>query len=430
MPLGIVLTEWDAAIGTIIKGSFPAQNPLSMGEINKILMSHSISKVKEPEILELRIQNKIILSYCAKEKIASLGYSMILLVFQEDEDKQIKKYKEDLYNHGNFLFNLGKSERLSYFKKLTFDLFSKKSSRKLLFVGTSAVGKTSIKKTFFECISSEELLNKPLEPTYGLVHYNYDYFDLDLGIADLAGQEIEHFLKQSIDSEIDPFEETDVILYVFDPSFWESSKDHILDHLEEIRSILHKKQIPAEIFVFCNKIDLIPNNERDIFQSTIYKELNQFSQDHIFFTSIQEQFLPQLFRAMQIVLSHFSTRTNAMEELIFQILEDHHSTAILILHENKILLEISTKDFPSFQFSNLISFLEITTDLSRKFQEKVSSILMQVGKLNLYFNELDEYSTDKILILSTTLDSKKLAKLHQTIHFSLDYVKEFSLDER
>lgn len=72
-----------------------------------------------------------------------------------------------------------------------------------------------------------------MEPTYGLVHYKIDYFDLDLGIADLAGQEIEHYLYDSFDSEIDPFDACDLVVYVFDPPYWETNSHDIINHLKK-----------------------------------------------------------------------------------------------------------------------------------------------------------------------------------------------------
>ncbi|TFH28802.1 MAG: hypothetical protein E4G98_04825, partial [Promethearchaeota archaeon] len=315
MPLGILLTEWDSTLGAVVKAAYPAQHPLSNNEINKILMSHSISKIKEPEILEIHLQGKIILSYCAKDKIATLGYSMILLVFKEEENSTLPAYKENLNFHGMILFNQRAQDRVNYFKQMSFEVFSKKTSRKLLFIGASAVGKTSIKKTFFESASSDDLLDRPLEPTYGLVHYSYAWLDLDLGIADLAGQEMNHFLDENLKTDIDPFEGTDLIIYVFDPSYWETDAMTITEHLTKIQQKIITKAPSAKIFIFCNKMDLVQPESRKSFQQTVIGALESFSSNPIIFTSITKAFLPGLFRAMQMVMGQVSERTGEMEEI-------------------------------------------------------------------------------------------------------------------
>lgn len=146
MPIGIVLTEWDSTMGTIIRKSFPKSIHLSKDEVNKVLMSHSISKTKQPEIIDLRFQQKIIISFCPKDKIVQLGYSMLIVIFHEDEQSEIAPFKEKLYKQGIHLFSLNYSQRNEYFKQIAYDIFSNKLSRKLLILGTSGVGKTSIKK--------------------------------------------------------------------------------------------------------------------------------------------------------------------------------------------------------------------------------------------------------------------------------------------
>jgi hypothetical protein len=56
MVLGLILTEWDTQVGPLIKARFPNNFQMSKEIINKLLMSHSISKELKAEMNEKAIK--------------------------------------------------------------------------------------------------------------------------------------------------------------------------------------------------------------------------------------------------------------------------------------------------------------------------------------------------------------------------------------
>ena len=66
-------------------------------------------------------------------------------------------------------------------------------SQKIIFIGPPGVGKTTLRRVFFEGESSRKLLEYAIEPTYGKETLILD-FSQSIGIFDLAGQENERWL--------------------------------------------------------------------------------------------------------------------------------------------------------------------------------------------------------------------------------------------
>ena len=75
-------------------------------------------------------------------------------------------------------------------------------SKKIIFVGPSGAGKTTLRKLFFEGENSTKLLEYALEPTYGeeSLILRLPGIKEDIGIFDLAGQENERWLSTAENS--------------------------------------------------------------------------------------------------------------------------------------------------------------------------------------------------------------------------------------
>jgi len=382
-------------------------------------MSHSISRELTPEIIELRMEEKIYLSFCPRDKIPTIGYAMVFLVISSSEENSIHEYKEKMNIFGRDLFNSSGLEKLQHFTSFGQELFRKRTNRKIILVGKSAVGKTSIKKFFFESASAEHLLNSPIEPTYGLVHYTYEWMDLDLGIADLAGQEIEQFLDGTYFTDLDPFDQVDLVLYVFDPHYWRDNSKLIVEHIEKIQGIVQKKKIDAKIYVFCHKIDLIDEKAFSSFKNEIMYTLPEEVQDHLIFTSIHSKYLHQLVRGMQKVIGTMSPHTNDMEEVIYESIKALTKTSVIIFKKNFILLQVSSEDATFINFQILKEFIVMAKSLVEQFGKKQFELTIKGLSFCISYGFLNLIEDEQILIISENLVEKEIKKLRDSIQYSL-----------
>ncbi|WP_371803453.1 ADP-ribosylation factor-like protein [Candidatus Lokiarchaeum ossiferum] len=424
MVIGLVLTHWDTQLGPLIMARYPNNFQVSKDEINKILMTHSISKEMTNEIIEIRLKEKIFLSYCPKKQIPVNGYSMMIIVLNLNEKLLFDGIKNQLNEIGENLFNRSGNEQIKEFHHYASKFFQKKSSRKILFIGSSAVGKTSIKKLFFEGIPSESLLDLPLEPTYGLVQFNYDWLDLDLGVADLAGQEMDHFLNESFESEIDPFDSVDAILYIFDSTYWDTNSREIVQHIQKIQDINTNRDLKSQFFVFCHKLDLIPTCDQQSFKNEIKYTLPASVQSNLFFTSIKSSMLHQLIRSMQVVIGTLSPQTNYLEEILFETISEKKNTAVIILNEKRILLSASTEDFKIINYSHIFSFISSMNLLLDDFKSEFTQLQLKGNRFNLHFSSIEWLSEGEcIILISECLSFKELSLLKESIQYSLIYLE-------
>ena len=135
------------------------------------------------------------------------------------------------------------------------------SIKKIVLVGPSGVGKTTLQKVYFEQVSPILLLEEPLQPSRGINSRIYTISNTDLGVFDLAGQENETWFS---DKGKDVFIESNIIICVFEIS---NSLESIIKFLINIYKLKKELQLHScSIFAFLHKIDLRSN-------SYVYKKL-------------------------------------------------------------------------------------------------------------------------------------------------------------
>jgi GTPase SAR1 family protein len=125
--------------------------------------------------------------------------------------------------------------------------------KKIIFVGPSNAGKTSLRKVFFEGESSSKLLEYAIDPTYGeeSLILKLPQLNEEIGIFDLAGQENERWLE-SKDKKI--FYGAKLILIVIDITF---SNEEITKFTRKIIELRNNLTPTTYIFVLLHKIDLV-----------------------------------------------------------------------------------------------------------------------------------------------------------------------------
>lgn len=160
--------------------------------------------------------------------------------------------------------------------------------KKIVFVGPSAAGKSTLRKWLFEGENIFKLLENPLEPTF---RYDQQLYHLinDLGIFDLAGQEFDDWFG----SHQDIFDESDLIINIIDSR---SAPKIILDYIDKALKIQTSRSKAADIFFLIHKIDLIDSIQQTKIARVIDELKNQKSKlenitFHWFFTSIKPSYL-------------------------------------------------------------------------------------------------------------------------------------------
>jgi len=147
-------------------------------------------------------------------------------------------------------------------------LLEKNNKKKIIFVGPPSSGKTTIKRVFFEMANPMELLQKSLEPSRGLNSNTLKFFELELGIFDLAGQENWRWLETE-DKEV--FTESNIIICVFDIT---SPLDSIIQFIVKILEIKEDIELQTcKVIIFLHKIDLVNVSYPNVVSNFIKKHI-------------------------------------------------------------------------------------------------------------------------------------------------------------
>ncbi|MHA1149708.1 MAG: ADP-ribosylation factor-like protein [Promethearchaeota archaeon] len=171
------------------------------------------------------------------------------------------------------------------------------SSKKIIITGPPGTGKTTIKKVFFEKANPTKLLEMSLLPTRGFSTSIYSYFNSQIGVFDLAGQENDDWFSK----QIGLFKKSDIIICVFDIT---NTLKQIITFLVDILNVkLKMNLLNCNIIVLLHKIDLVPEDEalnklkkiKDFLRVKIPESINL----EFYLTSITEKFF---FRTLKIIL--------------------------------------------------------------------------------------------------------------------------------
>ena len=125
---------------------------------------------------------------------------------------------------------------------------------KIILIGPGGIGKTTIRKVFFDQENPFTILKTTLDPTRG-DEINFYSLGKTISIHDLAGQQIDNWLNE--DSMI--FNETDLVICMLDcQDEWDYSKKFLQGILNVTNAICEN----AKLIVFFHKIDLISDIEK------------------------------------------------------------------------------------------------------------------------------------------------------------------------
>lgn len=416
---GLAIFSWDQKIGSVLEAKYPEYLEISSNLTNKIYMTHAYDEdYKNEELIEVNYNDKTILSYCDKARVSKFGYEILILILEETEKDNLYRLKNQLISFGNNIFSHSKEERKKYFLKNVERLFKKPSARKILILGRPGTGKTSIRKVIFEGIEPKSLLYDPLEPTRGIKASVYSWLDLKLGFFDSSGQELEQLLnRENFHDQKLAFENADVIIYLFDFSFWVSKRNEILADINKIESLIGGYDNELSLILFLHKIDLIEKNDRQSIIENLKADIKDKYDLPIFFTSLYPNIIYSLYNAFYNILSTFSDDIENLNSFLDDFLNRLSKTFAYITNENdSIILQTMSKDFNT----KLINRTHrIITQLNHSFQEMVENdnvdhiIISGSKSMNIILTYLNliKFNIKNLILVSESLSPDKLISL-------------------
>jgi small GTP-binding protein len=197
-------------------------------------------------------------------------------------------------------------------------------SKKIIFVGPPGVGKTTLRKIFFEYESAEQLREYSLDPTYGAESIVLN-LGQKIGVFDLAGQENEKWLSGS---ESDVFQEATQIIIVVDGT---SSFEEIVEFTNKVVNIRNAMCASAMIFLLVNKIDLLPDDQIKVKKQKIYARLSKTRKIKIEFTSIMKTYFLNTLIVFRDIIKATLAEEIPVESIDLTLLKD----ILLVLNQFK-----------------------------------------------------------------------------------------------
>lgn len=438
MPIGLALFSWDKKVGSVLDFKYPNTLNLSQDLIHKIYMSHALkqSNIKEVELYELHFEDQIILSYCDKARVVEFGYEILILILHEREQINLYKLTSELTDFAQACFKLQKEDRNNYILDNIGILFKETTERKILLLGRGGVGKTTIKKIIFEGHDPKDLLINPLSPTRGIKPSVYSWLDISLGVFDSSGQELNGILNNK-KTQLVAFENTDVIIYIFDFTIWVSKSKEIISEIQDIIDIIRIRSYDSKIILFLHKIDqLDPSNRESNFSDlsveqtiesirNITNEIQNQLNLPLYLTSIYPDFIYNIYNAFYEILGSFSEETLKLKNILDDFLKEYSKIMCFITdHNNSIIIQSMSKDFNTILINHAHTLI---ARLNQSFEDMAESkieilFISSSNGLNIIMINLNlsRFNMKNLICISENLSSDKLILLANELKTELN----------
>lgn len=415
MVKGLAFFSWDIKMGATLELQYPLDLNLTDDLINKIYMTHSYEEeFKKDELIEVPYKDQLILSFCDKAKVAEVGYEIVIIILDEKEKIDIYKMKSQFIEFARELLQKSKSDRKKYFIEKISIFLGESSSKKVLVIGRAGTGKSTIKKIVFEGNDPKDLLFNPLEPTRGIVPSVYSWLDLKLGLFDSSGQELNDLLEGKLDNDqILAFENTDIIIYLFDYPTWISNSQLIIDDIQQVLAILKDKSYKTKLILFFHKIDLIEKESRENVLVSITNDLRKKFDIVIYYTSIYPNLIYSLYNAIYELLSNFSKENIYLKDVLDTKIGEFSKTMFFITNLNdSIIVQSMSKDFNTVIINHSHKLI---TQVNKTFEnmtknDKIEHLILSSSNIKIIMNSLNyqKFGLKNLICLSETLSANKL----------------------
>jgi len=425
MVVGLALFSWDNQKGSVLDVKYPETFELSDTELNHVYMAHSISLdfLKE-EIIEVNIEDQIIISYCDKRKVETIGYEILLLVMHEKEKLNTYKLKKQLIGLAKVALAMPKDERNTYILENIEPFFKRPLGKKILLLGRACSGKTSIKKLIFEGHDPKELLYNSLEPTRGLTPSVYSWLDFNLGLFDSSGQELGFLLKNENEQKI-AFQNAGYLIYVVDYPSWENNSQNIIDEIQLILDINKEKTYNSEVILFLHKIDLINEETRELELNSISTTIKEKLDLPIYFTSIYPNLNYRTYNAFYEILSSFSKESLNLKQILDNKIKGFAKLMCFITDlNNSIVVQTMSDDFNTSivnKTHKLIAQLTISfEDISPKDIDHLTISSPENLNIIMVNPNLSMFNIKNLICISEIDDVNRLIRLMGEIKVALN----------
>ncbi|WP_457557631.1 ADP-ribosylation factor-like protein [Candidatus Harpocratesius sp.] len=266
--------------------------------------------------------------------------------------------------------------------------------KKIVLVGSSSAGKSTLRKWFFEGENIFKLLENPLEPTISYENKSYRFIQ-KLYVFDLAGQEFDRWFGE----QQDIFDESEVIINVIDAR---SAPKIITDYIIKALPLQSSRVKDADIFFLIHKVDLIDTFQQDKIKKALndLKRKKNEQEEMIFnwyFTSIKPSYLVSTINAFADIFkisgldreAKLNTKLIRLNTELFQMLSENQEVSM----ENLSLLLKGTYSkihslVTSYKDSGLLETKEKNGKIIISLTKKGESYYEQVIKsIELLFKE-------------------------------------------
>ncbi len=274
--------------------------------------------------------------------------------------------------------------------------------KKVVIIGPAGVGKTTIKKVFFEMANPLTLINSTIEPTRGINSKIFKFFNLELGVFDLAGQENKNWFAD----EKDVFINANLIICVLDVNTYLREIQEFFIKL--IKLYREMKLSNCFIVVFLHKVDLIEriylHHKVKAFKDFVESEMKLEKKIKIYPTSIAEEFFFNTFdyiteildkivsinqytksstiidefrKDLEILIEYEVTKPYSFDDLFYDFNLQHSNALIHLNRLEKLGFVEILGDMNRFKLTDKASFFKskVKKDEINQDQNKINRIL-------------------------------------------------------
>jgi len=280
-------------------------------------------------------------------------------------------------------------------------------SKKIIFTGPPQVGKTTLRKIFFEGDNPSKLLKYSLAPTHGKESILLKLKE-NVGVFDLAGQENQRWFETDAKSV---FLDTQIIIIVLDIS---SPKEEMVSFTKKVLKLREEITSSSFIYLLLHKIDLVSKDKLNIIKDTFKDEFQDENLLKIAYTSIvKDSFLSTFTLFTEILKQSIGIDEGDEEKHSLKFLE--YVLSILNIIEQNVVIpkeDIKMKmRLPDYVFNSFIEYLEKMEFLEVSLLNDKSVIsLTKTGK-NYLDDIVRKFSLDAVKNFKNIIDTPKIEEI-------------------